>query len=94
MIFENVSFNLSGSYPGSVDCGTLVDFNVLQLCQRNNVSNIIVFGGLWLCFLLVNLLHNFGKLSDEKYIRLMKTFVLAYVFLGTIALGSMIVTLL
>jgi hypothetical protein len=94
MNFTNVSINLSGGYMPVEDCGSLLDYNVLQLCQSNALSNVIVFGGLWLCFLVVNVLHNFNKISDERYIRLMKTFVMAYVFLGTIALGSMIVTLL
>lgn len=94
MNFTNFTINVTSVYPSEIDCGSLIDYNVLQLCQKTSFSNVLVFGGLWLCFLVATVLHNFGKLSDERYINLMKSFVMAYVFLGTIALGTMIVTLL
>lgn len=94
MNLTNFSVDLSGGYPGTLDCGSLVDYHVLQLCRSNSLSNVIVFGGLWVLFLVVNVLHNFNYISDEKYIRFMKSLVVAYIFLGTVAIGSMVVTLL
>lgn len=83
--------NLTLSVPhGPISCGDKFDYEAMRLCQRNDVSNIVVFGSFWLLFFVTTILHNRGKISDEQFIRLVKLYILGYIFSGTIALGGMI----
>ena len=92
MNFTNFSINLTSGYPDITSCADKFDYQALQMCEQSSLSNIIVFGGLWIAFFVVNILHNKGVIDDKRYIRVIKTLLTAYILLGTIAIGNMIVT--